>query len=291
MATYAIGDVHGCSRTLAALLAELPLDLGRDRLWLAGDLVNRGPDSLGVLRWARDAAERMGERFVAVLGNHDLHFLARAAGVAEARRRDTLEPLLDAPDGEELAAWLRSRPLLHHEGETVLVHAGLLPDWSVEDAEACAREAEVALRGPEASRTLARYAAACGRAGGRGPGDPEPGGERTDRTLAVLTLLRTVDRHGEPCFELTGPPAEAPPGQVPWFEAPGRRSATARAVFGHWAALGLHLAPRVVALDSGCVWGGSLSAVRLEDCRVFQVCCRDPGVSAPRPRPAGPSGA
>ena len=291
MATYAIGDVHGCSRTLAGLLAELPLDLGRDRLWLAGDLVNRGPDSLGVLRWARETAERMGERFVAVLGNHDLHFLARAAGVAEARRRDTLEPLLDAPDREELAAWLRSRPLLHREGETFLVHAGLLPGWSVEEAETRAREAEAALRGPVASRTLARYAAACGRAGGRGPGDPKPGGERTDRTLAVLTLLRTVDRHGEPCFELTGPPAEAPPGRVPWFEAPGRRSVIARAVFGHWAALGLHLAPRVLALDSGCVWGSSLSAVRLEDCRVFQVCCRDPGVSAPRPRPAGPSGA
>lgn len=291
MATYAIGDVHGCSRTLAALLAELPLDLGRDRLWLAGDLVNRGPDSLGVLRWARDTAERMGERFVAVLGNHDLHLLARAAGVAESRRRDTLERLLDAPDGEELAAWLRGRPLLHREGQTFLVHAGLLPDWSVEDAEVRAREAEAALRGPEGSRILARYAAACGRASGREPGGREAGGERTDRTLAVLTLLRTVDRRGEPRFELTGPPAEAPPGLVPWFEAPGRRSAGALAVFGHWAALGLSLAPQVRALDSGCVWGGSLSAVRLEDSRVFQVCCRDPGVSAPRPGPPAASGA
>lgn len=256
MATYAIGDVHGCSRTLDALLAELPLDFARDRLWLVGDLVNRGPDSLGVLRWARETAERMGERFVAVLGNHDLHLLARAAGVARPKRRDTLEELLAAPDRDELVAWLRERPLLHRDGETFLVHAGLLPEWSVEDAEALAREAEATLQGLEACRLLAAYAASRGRA---------------DRTLAVLTLLRAVDGEGRPCFDFTGPPEEAPAGLVPWFDAPGRRSAEAQAVFGHWAALGLRRASGVCALDSGCVWGGTLSAVRLDDGELWQV--------------------
>lgn len=278
MATYAIGDVHGCSRTLRALLAELPLDLGRDRLWLVGDLVNRGPDSLGVLRWARETAERMGERFVAVLGNHDLHLLALAAGVARPRSRDTLDELLEAPDREELLAWLRERPLLHRQDEAFLVHAGLLPEWSVEEAEVFAREAEATLRGTEGCALLAHYAAGCGRgrpegAEARGP-EPEPL-ERAGRTLAVLTLLRTVDRCGGPCFELTGPPEDAPPGFLPWFEAPDRRSAGSPAVFGHWAALGLRRAPGITALDSGCVWGGSLSAVRLDDGRAWQASRQD----------------
>jgi bis(5'-nucleosyl)-tetraphosphatase (symmetrical) len=273
MATYAIGDVHGCAETLRALLAELPIDLRRDRIWLAGDLVNRGPGSLGVLRWARETADRMGERFVAVLGNHDVHLLARSAGVAEARQSDTLEELLDAPDGEELVAWIRGRPLLHREGGTLLVHGGLLPAWSVEEAEARAREAEAALRGPAGCELLAGYAVrgrACReeRSEGEAPG-------RAERALAAFTLVRAVDRRGQPCFELTGPPNQAPPGLVPWFEAPGRRSAGALAVFGHWAALGLHIASGVRALDSGCVWGGSLTALRLEDGRVWQVGCRD----------------
>jgi bis(5'-nucleosyl)-tetraphosphatase (symmetrical) len=285
MATYAIGDVHGCLGTLEALLAELPPRSSEDRLWLVGDLVNRGPDSLGVLRWAAESSERLGGRFVAVLGNHDVHLLARAAGAAGPRRRDTLERLLEAPDRDELVAWLGRRPLLHREGDTVLVHAGLLPAWSVEEAEARARQAEEALRGPEAHALLARYGARGGKrsrelatAGSEAPPD---GAERPeappgpDEALAVLTSLRAVDAGGAPCFGFTGPPADAPPGLVPWFEAPGRRSAGATAVFGHWAALGLRFAPGVRALDSGCVWGGSLTALRLEDAQVWQVACRD----------------
>ena len=269
MATYAIGDVHGCLGTLKALLAELPPPSSEDRLWLVGDLVNRGPDSLGVLRWAAESSERLGGHFVAVLGNHDVHLLARAAGVAGPKRRDTLERLLEAPDRDELLAWLGRRPLLHREGDTVLVHAGLLPAWSVAEAEARARKAEEALRGPEADALLARY----GARGGKRPRARTTAGP--DQALAVLTSLRTVDAGGAPCFGFTGPPVEAPPGLVPWFEAPGRRSAGATAVFGHWAALGLRFAPGVRALDSGCVWGGALTALRLEDGRVWQVACRD----------------
>lgn len=273
MATYAIGDVHGCGETLRALLDEIPFRPDRDRLWLAGDLVNRGPDSLGVLRWARDASERMGDRFAAVLGNHEVHLLARAAGVAGPRHRDTLAEVLEAPDADGLVAWVRSLPLLHREGDTLLFHAGLLPAWTADQAEGLARATEAALRSPEGDELLAGYTARngsfddfCQRS--------EPG-SRAGCALAVLTLLRVVRPDGTPRCGFTGRPEEAPRGDRPWFEAPERRSRDARTVFGHWATLGLHVAPRVHALDSGCVWGGSLSAVRLEDGALFQVPCRD----------------
>jgi bis(5'-nucleosyl)-tetraphosphatase (symmetrical) len=294
MATYAIGDVHGCLETLTALLGELPPRSSEDRLWLVGDLVNRGPDSLGVLRWTAESSERLGGRFVAVLGNHDVHLLARAAGVAGPKRRDTLERLLEAPDRDELLGWLGRRPLFHREGDTFLVHAGLLPAWSVAEAEARARAAEAALQGPEAAALLARYGARGGKRSQERSADasgPSPEGAALpearagtelpeelagpDEALAVFTSLRAVDAGGAPCFGFTGPPQDAPPGLVPWFEAPERRSAAATGVFGHWAALGLRFAPGVRALDSGCVWGGSLTALRLEDGQVWQVACRD----------------
>jgi bis(5'-nucleosyl)-tetraphosphatase (symmetrical) len=150
MATYAIGDVHGCYETLRALLVRSGFSPGRDRLWMVGDLVNRGPRSLEVLRWAAD----MGDRLVVVLGNHDLYLLARGAGVAERKRRDTLDVVLAAADGPELLAWLRRRPLLHREGDRVLVHAGLFPEWSAERAEQLARETEERLRGGSGGRLL-----------------------------------------------------------------------------------------------------------------------------------------
>jgi bis(5'-nucleosyl)-tetraphosphatase (symmetrical) len=150
MATYAIGDVHGCFETLRRLLRRVVYDPARDRLWFVGDLVNRGPDSLGVLRWA--AAQ--GDRIVAVLGNHDLHLLARAEGISAARKRDTLEEILEAPDRDDLLSWLRSRPLLHREGEILLVHAGLFPEWTPAEAERLARDVEARLRGEKAPKLL-----------------------------------------------------------------------------------------------------------------------------------------
>lgn len=295
-ATYAIGDVHGCRESLEALMDRLPWDLDRDRLWLVGDLVNRGPDSLGVLRWARRMDEELGERFACVLGNHEVHLLARSAGVAASKPRDTLDALLAAPDRHELVAWVARQPLLHREGERLLVHAGLLPGWSADEAESLAREAEARLRGPDSGRFLARYAARTGCPGASAPecrapcpepaAAPDPDAEgrcgRADRALAVLTLLRVVDAEGRPHFGFTGPPEDAPAGAVPWFEAPRARWASPRGrtpdlevVCGHWAALGLRIAPGVRALDSGCVWGGALTALRLEDGAVFQVDCRD----------------
>ena len=265
MATFAVGDVHGCWDTLRRLLDRLPFEPARDRLWLVGDLVNRGPRSLEVLRWARETAAAMGDRFALVLGNHDLRLLALAAGVTRPKRLDMLGDLLAAEDAGELVAWLGARPFVHRgeNGEEgwVMVHAGLLPEWTVADAEAAARRVEAALAGPHRDALLVR-----------GPADPaadDPALAPLRRALLAFTLLRTLDAEGRPC-PFSGPPAEAPAGCVPWFRVPGRRAAGRRIVCGHWAALGLHREDGVLALDSACVWGRRLTAVRLEDGEVFQ---------------------
>lgn len=290
-ATYAIGDVHGCSESLHALLERLPLDPGRDRLWLVGDLVNRGPDNLGVLRWARETEARMGERFAAVLGNHDVHLLARAAGVAEARGKDTLDDVLEADERErdELVAWLRARPLVHREDERLLVHGGLLPGWSPEVAEELARDTETVLRGPDGDRLLADYAERNGRF------DHECRiGDRLGRAscgLAVFTLVRTIRGDGQPRCGYSGRPEDAPAGDRAWFEVwrQGQPEDRPTVVFGHWASLGLYVhrgagEPGLFGLDTGCVWGDRLTAVRVEDGELWQVETREPE-EARRTRP------
>jgi bis(5'-nucleosyl)-tetraphosphatase (symmetrical) len=266
MATYAIGDVQGCAATLDRLLRRLPLRRG-DRLWFVGDLVNRGPASAAVLR----AVRGLGARAVVVLGNHDLHLIARAAGLVAAKRRDTLADVLGAPDCDALCAWLRSRPLLHREGRHLLVHAGLPPAWTPAAARRLADAAAAALRGPDG----AAVAAGCGRPPDRPP-EALRGRARRAAIGATLTSLRTLRADGTPDWTFKGAPAQAPPGHVPWFAAPGRRNAGVTIVCGHWAALGLHLGERLVAIDTGCVWGDALTAVRLEDRGVFQVACADP---------------
>lgn len=264
MATFAVGDVHGCWETLRRLLGRLPFDPGRDRLWLVGDLVNRGPRSLEVLRWARKMAE-LGERFAVVLGNHDLRLLALAAGVTRAKRLDTLGPVLAADDAEELIGWLGSRPLVHRgrvgKEEWLMVHAGLLPEWTAEDAEAAARRVEAALAGPLRNALLLR--------GPEAPEVEDPALRSLRRELAACTLLRTLDAEGRPCPH-SGPLEETPDGCLPWFRVPGRRTAGRRIVCGHWAALGFHREDGVVALDTGCVWGDRLSAIRLDDGERFE---------------------
>lgn len=264
MSTYAIGDIHGCFDSLSRLWDGLPFDEEQDRLWLVGDLINRGPRSAAVLRWAREREASLGDRFQLVLGNHDLHFLAVHWGICPARHKDRFDPLLAAADGAELAEWLAARPLLHRAGDHLLVHAGLLPSWSPEEAESWARQAERALATADGRAELLTR-----------------GGEKTDlrHAFEALTRLRTCTAEGQPC-DHNGPPAEAPPGCLPWFRIPGRRSAEVTVVCGHWAALGLHLEPRVIALDTGCAWGGSLTAIRLEDRRLFQQPALEP---APMP--------
>lgn len=259
MATWALGDIHGCSATLAALLARLGLEPARDSLWLVGDLVNRGPDSLGVLRWARDWHETMGERFAVTLGNHDLHLLGLASGATPPRPEDTLDEVLAAADRDELLDWLAARPLVVRRGSWMLVHGGLLPSWSLEEAERRARAVEAVLRDPGRRRDLLAWPPPAEE------GSPELRQARHD--LAVFARLRTLRADETPC-RYTGPPQGAPDGCRPWFDWPHRRGLETTVVFGHWAALGLLLRPEAIALDTGAAWGKRLTAIRLEDRKV-----------------------
>lgn len=257
MATWVIGDVHGCYRTLRKLLKRIGFEKSDDRLWFTGDLVNRGPRSLEVLQWAVDHDWRV----ESVLGNHDLHLLAVAFGVAEERPRDTLRPILRAPNQVALVDWLRRRPLVAGNSSRLLVHAGLLPAWTPEEALSLAARLEGRLRGEGARELLADLKA-----------KPDPEAERTEvRALRAFALIRTLRSDGELCREFAGPPEEAPKGCRPWFEVPERRSRGAEILFGHWAAAGLRRGPGYLALDSGCAWGGALTAVRLEDGTTVQM--------------------
>lgn len=257
MATYAIGDVQGCFRTFERLLRRVGFDATRDRLWLAGDLVNRGPRSLEMLRWLVEHDHAV----TAVLGNHDLYLLARNAGVLGARRRDTLTPILEAEDRERLVDWVRHRPIMHRCNGYVMVHAGLLPQWTIEEAERRARSLEAELRGHDFAELLGDV---------RRQNDGLSEHKRTmQQDLAVFTRIRMLRRSGEPEYMFNDAPEKAPPNLRPWFAAPHRRGEIT-VIIGHWAALGLRLQAGLVALDSGCVWGNVLSAYRLEDAQVFQ---------------------
>jgi bis(5'-nucleosyl)-tetraphosphatase (symmetrical) len=262
VATYAIGDIQGCMASLERLLALVAFSPARDRLWLVGDLVNRGPRSLDVLRWART----MGDVVTCVLGNHDLHLLARAAGAATDKPRDTLDDVLRAHDVDRLIDWLRMQPLMHVEDSYALVHAGLHPRWTIAAARDRAAEIEAQLRAPTWRAFLAQL---------HGPtprwDDRLGGGDRWRAILAYLVRARTLKTDGriEPSFD--GPPSSAPEGCVPWFAFASPAWATHTVVFGHWAALGLDLGPHHIALDTGCVWGKTLTAMRLPDRAVYQV--------------------
>lgn len=270
MATFAVGDIQGCPRALQRVLEKASFDRARDRVWLTGDLVDRGPDSAGVLRWARS----LGDRAVVVLGNHDLHLLAIAHGQGRpgsgARCRETLARILDAPDGPELLEWLGRQKLMHHEDGVAMVHAGLLPEWSIAQALELAGEVERELH--------AAPARLFGRMYGDEPARWRHGLDRADRQRIVInamTRLRMLDGAGEMALSYAGAPASAPAGLVSWFDVPGRASAATPIVCGHWAALGLVLRPDLLALDTGCGWGRQLTAVRLHDRAVFQASCDD----------------
>jgi bis(5'-nucleosyl)-tetraphosphatase (symmetrical) len=261
VATYAVGDIQGCMSSLERLLALIDYQPARDSLWLVGDLVNRGPRSLDVLRWAsrQDSA-------VVVLGNHDLHLLRRVAGVAGAKKRDTLDDVLAAPDRDRLVDWLRRQALVHVTADHLMVHGGLHPRWTAAKARALAAEIEDGLQGVGWKRWV-----------GELEGEPPlwreelAGSARANAVLAYLVRARTLWADGSINAGFDGAPGEAPPGAVPWFAMPDPAWADHVAVFGHWAALGLDIGPRHLGLDSGCVWGKSLTAVRLDDRAVFQV--------------------
>ncbi|MBK5914889.1 symmetrical bis(5'-nucleosyl)-tetraphosphatase [Rhodocyclus purpureus] len=265
MATYAIGDIQGCYDSFRRLLDRCAFDPACDRLWLVGDLVNRGPRSLETLRFVRS----LGDAALTVLGNHDLYLLMAAAGHGKRGKDDTLGAILAAPDRDELLDWLRRQRLCHVEGSYCLVHAGLLPQWSISQARALAAEVEAMLAGDDYEQFLARM-------WGSEPAswsDDLEGWSRLRVIVNAMTRMRFCTPRGVMDFRVKGEVAKAPPGYLPWFEVPGRQSADAIMVVGHWSALGLKLTPNLYALDSGCLWGGHLSALRLDDLSLFQVDC------------------
>jgi bis(5'-nucleosyl)-tetraphosphatase (symmetrical) len=273
MAVYAIGDVQGCFAELRQLLEKVHFDPVADRLWFTGDLVNRGPRSLETLRFVR----ALGDRAVTVLGNHDLHLLAVAHGVSRTRHHDTFGDVLGAQDRDELLDWLRRRPLLHGEGGFYLIHAGLPPQWTLEQAAALAAEVEAVLAG-EAYPEFFRH-----MYGDRPDlwSDALEGWDRLRVIVNGLTRLRYCEPDGRLDYRQKGPPGSQPAPLVPWFEAPERQSRDAQVIFGHWSTLGFYAGNGVVCLDTGCLWGGELTALRLEDGRRFSVPGRRGGYRRP----------
>ena len=258
MARWAIGDVQGCCDELEQLLARIRFSGERDRLWFVGDLVNRGPRSLKALR----LVHALGDNAVSVLGNHDLHLLAVALAGEKLRKNDTLSEILAAADRDELLEWLLLLPLAHFESEhgDLLLHAGVLPQWSVALTLQLAGEVQRALRedprmllsdmyGDQPDRWQATLA----------------GPDRLRFAINVLTRLRFCTADGRVDFKQKGKPESAPKPWLPWFKVPGRASREQRIVFGHWSALGFHSERGELALDTGCVWGGALTAVNLDD--------------------------
>jgi len=282
----AIGDVQGCLDCLLALVEEIdrraapapaavpdprgarPMEAvagGPARLWLVGDLVNRGPRSLATLRWAIANEQRI----TTVLGNHDLHLLAVAAGIRPAHPSDTLAEILAAPDAADLLDWLRRRPLAHLEGGHLMVHAGVLPQWSAERTLELAAEVQQVLAGP---RWIDFLRTMYGNEPARWE-DRLVGADRLRVVVNALTRLRFCTPDGTMDFRAKQGAGSPPAGHLPWFEVPGRASADVTVVFGHWSTLGLVVRPNLLALDTGCVWGGALTAVRLGDRSVAQVRC------------------
>jgi bis(5'-nucleosyl)-tetraphosphatase (symmetrical) len=265
MATLVIGDVQGCYDQLMRLLERARYDERRDVLWFVGDLVNRGPQSAQTVRFVKS----LGSRQVTVLGNHDLALLVVAAGIKKPHRGDTFDELLAAPDREELLDWLRCQKMMHAGDGYAMVHAGLLPQWSLAQALALAREVEAALQGPEYRQFLENMY-------GNEPvrwHDGLAGYDRLRVIVNAMSRMRLVTAEGAMEFSHKLGLASLPAGYLPWYDAPGRASRGERVLFGHWAALGLLVREDVVCLDSGCVWGRALTALRLNDRKVFQVDC------------------
>lgn len=268
MATYVIGDLQGCFHTLEALLTRIRYKPRADTLWFVGDIVNRGAGSLECLRFVHANCQRVR----VVLGNHDLHLVAVAAGMAHAHALDTLGPVLDAPDGPKLIDWLRTCPLLHVEGDHAMVHAGLMPQWSWALAADLAREVGQRLQGREYKSLLkAMYGNEPSIWQGAYTED-----ERHRFAINTFTRMRALTRGGAHALKYKGTLTDMPPSLVAWFNAPSVRRRQRQLHVGHWSALGLYRTDNVIALDTGCIWGGALTAMRIGDTRVFQEPSREP---------------
>ena len=271
MKTYAIGDLQGCAHEAQLLLEHIKEDAqGEARILFVGDLINRGPDSLTALRRMKALSESSGGRVEALLGNHDLHLIAVAVGAQRVSRSDTLDAILDAPDRDELIDWLRRRPLAMFVDAHLLVHAGVAPQWDAAQTMALAGEVEAVLRGEGWIDFLREMY-------GNEPNrwdDSLSGMARLRCIVNALTRMRLCEPDGSMDFKHkeseNGPEGS---GLVPWFDLPERRTQNVTVVFGHWSALGLVLRPNLVGLDSGCVWGGKLTAVCLDNRALLQVDC------------------
>lgn len=263
MATYAIGDIQGCYHAFQALLERIKFDLASDRLWLVGDLINRGSGSLEVLRWCFQHQQNIST----VLGNHDLHAIAVAHGIRKAHRSDTLQTIFDAPDSDVLLTWLRHQPLMVVNEDYVMVHAGLLPQWQVSDALAYAKEVETVLQTDNYEDFLANMY-------GNTPNvwqDTLTGYDRLRAITNAMTRMRVCTPAGALDFDFKGELADVPKGLLPWFDLPNRAVINQAIVFGHWSALGLRQRENLYALDTGCLWGGQLTAMCLETKEITQV--------------------
>lgn len=261
MAIYAIGDVQGCHDELLKLLEQISFTPEKDRLWFTGDLVNRGPKSLEVLRFVKS----LGDRAVTVLGNHDLHMLALSQGNRSHYKHGTLDEILHAPDRDELIDWLRHRPLMYHHDKRgfSLIHAGLAPQWDLATAMACARELEATLRGPG-------FHDFCQQMYGNQPDlwrDDLKGMQRLRFITNAFTRLRFCTHDGRLSLESKGNPSSQADSLLPWYQVPGRATGNDCILFGHWSTLGYRQIDNVWCLDSGCLWGGSLTALRLSKTR------------------------
>lgn len=276
MAVYAIGDVQGCYAEMQALLGKIAFDAAHDTLWFTGDLVNRGPESLETLRFIRD----LGESAVTVLGNHDLHLLAAACSVPLSPENHTLDAILAAPDRSALIDWLRHQPLLHHDTDLgfTLIHAGLPPQWDLAVAQGCAAEVENVLRGAGFEDLLHNMY-------GNKPrvwhGDLE-GYERLRFIINCFTRLRYCGPDGHLDFRSKGPPGTQPDDLYPWYAVPGRASAGLNIVFGHWSTLREYRHPGIFPIDSACLWGGSLTALRIDLPQPERIDLPCPGQRTPR---------
>ena len=280
MALYLIGDVQGCDKTLGKLLEQINFSASRDRLCLLGDLVNRGPDSAAVLR----RCMALGGSAVCLLGNHDLHLLALASGVRKLHRGDSVQDVLNAPDREVMLDWLRLQKLAWREQNCLMVHAGVPPSWTAEQTLVLAGEVQAVLSGPGCQEWLTQMY-------GDQPArwsDELRGAKRLRCIVNALTRMRFCTLDGSMEFDAKGGPDQAPAGTMPWFDHPQRKTADVTMAFGHWSTLGLLNRRDVICLDTGCAWGGSLSAMHLGadgERELIQLPCADPPTSSPPTRP------
>lgn len=272
MKTFAIGDLQGCAADLDLLLAQIDRHSPDAQLIFVGDLVNRGPASLRTLR----RVHALGDRARTVLGNHDLHLLAIACGARARGRMDTMQEILEAPDRDTLLTWLRHQPLALFEQGHLIVHAGVLPQWTAAQVISLSEEIATQLRGPHWQDFLRTMY-------GNTPlrwQDDLHGEERLRCIVNGLTRLRFCTADGAMEFDTKEGPGKPPAGYLPWFDVPGRKTADVTVVFGHWSTLGLIQRPHLLGIDSGCVWGGRLSAISLPDRALLQIDCpqyQDPG--------------